>query len=86
MSGKRDAAERIHDFLEVDTGLSENNAVLEASRCMECVRPKCIEGCPVNINIPGFIAEVVKKNYAEAAKILKADNMLPAICGRVGPQ
>ncbi|MBQ4415038.1 MAG: NADPH-dependent glutamate synthase [Methanomicrobium sp.] len=86
MSGKRDAAERIHDFLEVDTGLSENNAVLEASRCMECVRPKCIEGCPVNINIPGFIAEVVKKNYAEAAKILKADNMLPAICGRVCPQ
>jgi len=86
MSGKRDAAERIHDFLEVDTGLIESNAVLEASRCMECVRPKCIEGCPVNINIPGFIAAVVKKNYAEAAKILKADNMLPAICGRVCPQ
>ena len=86
MSGKRDAAERIHDFLEVDTGLSENNAVLEATRCMECVRPKCTEGCPVNINIPGFIAAVVKKDYAEAAKILKADNMLPAICGRVCPQ
>ncbi|MBN2733317.1 MAG: NADPH-dependent glutamate synthase [Methanomicrobiaceae archaeon] len=83
---KRDVKERIQDFLEVDEGISENNAVLEATRCMECVRPNCVKGCPVNIDIPGFISAVAEKNFRKAADIIKSDNMLPAICGRVCPQ
>lgn len=83
---KRDATERILDFLEVDEGLSEVNAVLEATRCMECVRPACVKGCPVNIDIPGFISAIAKQDFKKAAEIIKSDNMLPAICGRVCPQ
>jgi len=83
---KRAAEERLHDFDEVDHGLSEENAALEALRCMECVRPHCMKGCPVNIDIPEFINAVSEKKFHEAAKIIKAENMLPAICGRVCPQ
>lgn len=84
--GKRDAENRVKNFLEVDTGFSEQDAVLESLRCMDCVRPRCIGGCPVNIDIPGFISAISEENFRKAVDIIKAENMLPAICGRVCPQ
>jgi glutamate synthase (NADPH/NADH) small chain len=83
---KRSVKERVHDFDEVDLGLTEEKAIVEAERCLQCKKPKCIEGCPVCIDIPGFIEEVAHGNFRKAATILKHDNMLPAICGRVCPQ
>jgi len=83
---KRPASERIQDFREVDQGLSTEEAVAEAARCLQCKKPKCVEGCPVTIDIPGFLAEVAAGNFREAARTIKQDNMLPAICGRVCPQ
>lgn len=83
---RRPADERVHDFDEVDTGLPEQTAVLEALRCMECPRPLCVQGCPVCIDIPAFISAIAHENFREAARIIKKDNMLPAICGRVCPQ
>jgi len=82
----RPAEERILDFLEVEQGLSEESAVLEALRCMDCPRPRCKSGCPVNIDIPAFINEIAQNNFRNAARLLKKENMLPAICGRVCPQ
>jgi glutamate synthase (NADPH/NADH) small chain len=83
---KRTGDERIVDFKEVNEGISEQNAVLEALRCMDCVRPQCTKGCPVNIDIPAFIRAVAEEDFKGAAAIIKKDNMLPAICGRVCPQ
>ena len=80
------AAERARNFKEVPQGLSEETAQREASRCLLCKKPACIEGCPVGIQIPGFIEAIRKGDYAEAVRIMKKDNMLPAICGRVCPQ
>jgi glutamate synthase (NADPH/NADH) small chain len=82
----RPADVRIHDFLEVDTGLSAKEAVIEAERCIQCKKPGCVKGCPVGIDIPGFIAAVAGKDFAGAAAIIKEENLLPAICGRVCPQ
>lgn len=72
--------------MEVNLGLSEEQAVKEASRCMDCVNPTCIEGCPVSINIPEFIKNIERKEYAAAASTLKLTSALPAVCGRVCPQ
>lgn len=83
---KRTPEERLRDFAEVDLGLSEEEAVAEAGRCLQCKKPFCVEGCPVGIDIPGFVAAAAGGNFREAATILKQDNMLPAICGRVCPQ
>ncbi len=80
------AEERIRNFEEVALGYSEEQAVTEAKRCLACKKPKCIEGCPVEIDIPAFIAAVEDGNYAEAVGIIKKENTLPAICGRVCPQ
>jgi len=80
------AAERVKNFKEVPQGLSEAMAKEEASRCLLCKKPACVEGCPVGIQIPGFIEAIRKGDYAEAIRIMKQDNMLPAICGRVCPQ
>ncbi|HDS63842.1 MAG TPA: NADPH-dependent glutamate synthase [Methanofollis liminatans] len=80
------ARKEVRDFNEVNKGLSAENAVLEALRCMECVRPTCIKGCPVGIDIPAFIQQIANQDFAGAAAIIKRDNMLPAICGRVCPQ
>lgn len=85
MSG-RPAQERVHDFLEVDPGITEDEAVVEASRCMECKRPLCIQGCPVQIEIPAFIERISQGDFIGAADKIKEQNMLPAICGRVCPQ
>jgi glutamate synthase (NADPH/NADH) small chain len=81
-----DPAERILGFAEVNTGLNENLAVQEAKRCLDCVTPSCISGCPVNIDIPGFIKLIEKKDFLAAAVKLKETNALPAVCGRVCPQ
>ena len=81
-----DPAERILGFTEVNKGLSEDMAVQEAKRCLDCATPSCISGCPVNIDIPGFIKLIEKKDFLAAAGKLKETNALPAVCGRVCPQ
>jgi glutamate synthase (NADPH/NADH) small chain len=77
---------RIKDFKEVDGGLSPGEAIAEAERCLQCKKPLCVRGCPVCIDIPAFIGHVAEGNFPEAARALKEQNMLPAICGRVCPQ
>jgi glutamate synthase (NADPH/NADH) small chain len=74
------------NFDEVNLGLTEELAVLEAQRCIQCPKPTCVEGCPVEVKIGEFIALLSEGKYAEAAAKIKEDNMLPAICGRVCPQ
>ena len=71
---------------EVNQGLTAEMAMREAQRCLDCKHPSCVEGCPVNINIPGFIKQIEKGEFIEAARILKQTSALPAVCGRVCPQ
>jgi glutamate synthase (NADPH/NADH) small chain len=78
--------ERNKNFFEVNKGLSPDQARQEAKRCLDCPTPTCISGCPVNINIPGFIKEIERGEFLESARVLKRTNALPAICGRVCPQ
>ena len=73
-------------FEEVNQGLTVEMAMREAQRCLDCKHPSCVEGCPVNINIPGFIKQIEKGEFIEAARILKQTSALPAVCGRVCPQ
>ena len=83
---ERAAEVRVHDFGEVDLGLSPDEAVAEAERCLQCKKPACIGGCPVGIDIPGFLLAIAEGRFADArARILEA-NLLPAVCGRVCPQ
>ena len=82
----RPVDQRIHDFAEVDNGLSPDEAMREAERCLQCKKPLCITGCPVNIDIPAFLAEVAAGNFRKAAAINKEQNILPAFAGRVCPQ
>ena len=77
---------RIHSNEEVNQGLSAEQAVLEATRCLDCPTPTCVEGCPVNIDIPGFIKNIQRGDVAEAASVLARTSALPAVCGRVCPQ
>jgi glutamate synthase (NADPH) small chain len=78
--------ERAKNFNEVPKGFSEETALLEAERCIQCKKPTCVDGCPVGINIPGFIKAIKEKDYTGAIKIIKTTNTLPAVCGRVCPQ
>ncbi len=71
---------------EVNRGLSAEQALLEAKRCLDCKKPTCIEGCPVNIDIPSFIKNIERGEFLSAARVLKATSSLPAVCGRVCPQ
>ena len=71
---------------EVNQGVSRDQAVLEATRCLDCPDPQCITGCPVGINIPGFIKNIERGNLKDAAIVLKETSALPAVCGRVCPQ
>lgn len=71
---------------EVNTGLTREMALTEAKRCLDCVKPTCVEGCPVGIDIPSFIKNIERGNFLAAAKVLKHTSSLPAVCGRVCPQ
>ncbi len=77
---------RNKNFTEVNLGLSEEQAMHEARRCIDCPNPTCITGCPVGINIPKFIKKIEAGEFLDAAKVLKETNALPAVCGRVCPQ
>ena len=71
---------------EVNTGLSVEQAMTEAKRCLDCANPTCMQGCPVSINIPSFIKNIERGEFLNAARILKSTSALPAVCGRVCPQ
>jgi len=81
-----DAKYRSRCYEEVNLGLTLEQAMLESKRCLDCPEPHCIEGCPVEINIPQFIKNIERNEILEAAKTLKATSSLPAVCGRVCPQ
>ena len=82
-----DAEYRSHTRLEeVNLGLTKEQAMQEAQRCLDCPNPTCMQGCPVSINIPAFIKEVKEGNFAEAYKVIGQSSALPAVCGRVCPQ
>lgn len=81
-----DPSIRSKNFDEVSLGYDEEQAVLEANRCLNCKNPKCVSLCPVGVDIPAFIQEIKKCNFLEASKIIKRSSNLPAVCGRVCPQ
>ena len=83
---EQDGKERIKNFNEVSFGYTKEEAVEEAKRCLQCKNPKCVEGCPVNVYIPQFINKVAEEDFEVAYRILKEQNSLPAVCGRVCPQ
>jgi glutamate synthase (NADPH/NADH) small chain len=83
---EQDQTLRIHNHQEIPYGFTTELASLEAGRCLQCKVPKCVEGCPVNIDIPGFIKLMREDDFDGAAKKIKERNVLPAICGRVCPQ
>jgi len=83
---EQDPDKRNKDFTEVNSGLGMEEAIMEAKRCLDCVNPTCISGCPVNINIPKFIKRIEQGDLLESARVLKETNTLPAVCGRVCPQ
>lgn len=83
---KQTPLERIKNFNEVALGLTEEEAAAEAKRCLNCKKPFCVEGCPVEIDIPAFIKLITEKKFKEAILKIKEKNNLPAVCGRVCPQ
>ena len=82
----QEASERVHNFQEVEFGYNDEEALKEASRCLQCVKPRCMEGCPVSIEIPKFIKAIKEGNLKEAYEIITNSSSLPAVCGRVCPQ
>jgi glutamate synthase (NADPH/NADH) small chain len=83
---ERDAHDRAQDFVEVGLGYSEELARAEAERCLQCKNATCVTGCPVSIDIRGFIGHVIDGDFSSAVSVLKERNALPAVCGRVCPQ
>ena len=82
----QDPKVRAHNFLEVSQGYTAEMAQNEAARCLNCKHRPCVSGCPVHIQIPDFIAQVAKGDYAAAYDIIADARILPAVCGRVCPQ
>lgn len=82
----QDPLERRKNLNEVALGYFEEQAILEANRCLQCKNAPCIEGCPVRIDIPGFIKAITERDYQKSIEIIKQSSLLPAICGRVCPQ
>jgi glutamate synthase (NADPH/NADH) small chain len=80
------ASKRVENFEEVALGYSLEDALAEASRCLECKKPRCVPGCPVAIDIPAFVGALARRDIPKAYRILKQANGLPAVCGRVCPQ
>ena len=83
---EQDKIERRHNFLPVEENLTAEQVKEEASRCLSCKNPRCVKGCPVNIDIPGFIKALKEDNLEEAGEIIRHTSMLPSVCGRVCPQ
>jgi glutamate synthase (NADPH/NADH) small chain len=83
---EQEARERIHNVNEVPLGYTVEMAQLEAQRCLQCKNAPCIKGCPVEIDIPGFIKSILEGRYRESINRIKETNILPAVCGRVCPQ
>ncbi len=83
---EQDPKIRARNFKEVNLGYDDKTAIEEAMRCIHCKKPTCIDGCPVHVKIPDFIKAIEDGNFKKAASILKEDNALPAVCGRVCPQ
>ncbi|MBQ7077658.1 MAG: NADPH-dependent glutamate synthase [Lachnospiraceae bacterium] len=83
---EQDPKVRATNFEEVCLGYNEEEAVKEASRCLECKNPQCVSGCPVSINIPGFIKKIKERDFAGAYDVISESSALPAVCGRVCPQ
>ena len=83
---KQNVLDRIHNFYEVALGYTEEQAIAEAERCLQCPNPLCVKGCPVDIDIPAFIKEIKEGNFLASSGKLKEKNSLPAVCGRVCPQ
>ncbi|AEE90574.1 Sulfide dehydrogenase subunit alpha [Tepidanaerobacter acetatoxydans Re1] len=82
----QDAKLRSKNFNEVALGYTEEDAINEAQRCLNCKKPSCMEGCPVQVQIPRFIKHIAEKNFESAISVIKETNSLPAVCGRVCPQ
>ncbi|MBI5559766.1 MAG: dihydropyrimidine dehydrogenase, partial [Deltaproteobacteria bacterium] len=83
---EQDPKERVGNFYEVPYGYTAEQALEEAKRCIQCKKPLCVKGCPVNIDIPWFIKLMGEGKFIEAARKIKETNALPAVCGRVCPQ
>ena len=83
---KQNHWERIRNFDEVALGYPTETAVAEASRCLQCKKPLCRQGCPVGIDIPGFIKCINERDFGSGVRKIKETNALPAVCGRVCPQ
>ena len=82
----QEADERVTNFLEVEFGYNDEEALQEANRCLQCVNPRCMKGCPVSIAIPEFIKAIKENNLKEAYEVISKSSSLPAVCGRVCPQ
>ena len=83
---EQDKIQRRSNFDPVESNLTPEQVKLEASRCLNCKNPRCVQGCPVNIQIPDFIKALKEDNLEEAGNIIRQTSMLPSVCGRVCPQ
>ncbi len=83
---KQTPEERVRNFEEVALGFTPELAMEEASRCIQCKKPLCVDGCPVEIDIPAFIGAIAEGDFKRSIRVLKEKNALPAVCGRVCPQ